>query len=174
MTTSEIEPHPGGGDADDFDRTASMFTEGAPDVAIGGADIVRSTIVPLSDVEDDAPAPGLHWHVTAIPTLRGESSGVALLGDLFISEDGWFIGVTGAMSIMFRNAADAPDSGDFEAINAVGHRLGPWISNVLYDVIRMRANQMIASTEGCEVDLPRLTPRTHITRIEHAESGADV
>lgn len=148
---------------DQFDRTASMFVDGAPRIGIGGVDIWRSTIAPLT--EDEAPPARLSWHVTAIPGPDGEQGSVAILGDLSCSNDSWFLGVTGVMPIAYCERDEAPDPDDVDAMNAAGQVLGPWVSNVLYDVLAMRARQLIASSTSCALEIPVVTPKVHIGRI---------
>lgn len=153
----------------DADLVPDVFLPGAPHVAIAGIDVVRSTIVNTSR-EDERP---IHWHVSLIPT--GEEETPAMIsGDLSIGRDGWFIGATVTALLQF--APDFPDLPDFEdvdAVNDLNRILGPWASHALYDVAALVARQSVSAVATCNVDVPRVTPAAHITRIRRSDAAPD-
>lgn len=118
------------GDAERASQQAILFPDGAPDVAISGIRVMRSTVAPLSRGVDDE---GLHWRIT------GSSSSstlppLVLLGDLTIRTREISAGATVVAFIDFRDP-ERTVSGD-EVGEAV-RVLGPWAAHVLYDIAAM-------------------------------------
>lgn len=149
-----------------------MFRDGGPDVAVCGIDIFRSTIV--STHPDDDEVSELHWHISTIPSDdENDPSPIMLIGDLSITMDGWFVGITVAMMLAFRDGYPLPDLEDLAAVNELGTVLGPWASNGLYDVAAIVARQLVASSLGCSVKVPAATPPAHITRAHRREDTID-
>jgi hypothetical protein len=148
---------------DDFDRVRSMFAAGAPDVGIGGVSVSRATIVTIDDVEGESSGSGLQWHISAYPSSDDDLDSVALSGDLAVIEGGWFVGVTVVMRLHFRDRSVVPRGVD--DANELAKTMGPWSSNILYDVAAIQARQLVASSLVAQVAIPVQTPQAHITRV---------
>lgn len=138
-------------------RHLEMFPEGAPDVAIGGLDIVRASIVAGERYQGEEPE--VSWTVTGFPSTTDTPNAFVLMGDLRCTGNGWFIGASAVCFLSFRNKMGlvvAPD--DFDTINELINRYGPWASHGLYDVVAMRARTLAVTSLGCELEIPALTP----------------
>lgn len=150
------------------DRSAEMFASGGPDVGIAGVDIWRSTITRSEDDEDESGPQDdrdLHWHISGIPTTAENDRPLLLLvGDLACSSEGWFVGVTATCILGFRDPAPF-DPDDRDQVNAATRRLAPWAATLLYDTAAARARSLVASSASCSIDIPWLTPETHVTQI---------
>lgn len=157
----------------DYDPGRAMFRDGAPSIGIGSTDVLRASLLPMDDPEQETEEPNNQFHITTIPGPQPPESPVALLGDLAITSGGWFVGVTVVMTLHFRNADEAPNPDDTEALNSFGEVIGPWASNVLYDVAAMKARQLTSSSSTCEVEVPLATLRPHITRISKRSQDDD-
>lgn len=149
-------------DDNEVEAPLDMFVDGAPDVAIAGIDLMRTTIVATD--EKDAKKSVVRWHISAIPTHDDESP-LILLGDLSVIRKGWFVGSTVTMMVDFREGYPLPDMDDEDAVNQLGRTLGPWASNALYDVAALVARQLVATSANCDVEIPRTTPKAHIARL---------
>lgn len=149
------------------DFADDVFAPGAPRVAIAGIDVVRSTIVSTGR-DDERP---IHWHISLIPT--GEPDAPAMVsGDLSIGRDGWFIGAT--VTALLKFAPDYPDLPDFDdddEVNALNRVLGAWASHALYDVAALVARQSVAAVASCNLEVPKVTPVAHITRIRRSDAA---
>jgi hypothetical protein len=147
-------------------RHREMFQEGAPDVAISGVDVWRATIT-RSDGQQGNEASrsedATHWHVSGFP-MGSKDYSLVLVGDLTCAAGGWFVGVTSTCMLLFRHPNQI-DPDDLAEVNAATRRLAPWAANVLYDTAAARARSLVAASASCAIEVPLLTPVTHVTQI---------
>lgn len=173
MTGSNAPASPAGSPRD---RRAEMFAGGGPEVAIAGVDVWRATITRSDDQQDDDGSQddrGLHWHITGVPSRsRNDPLHLLLVGDLTCSSGGWFVGVTATCILAFRDHSPF-DADDIDQVNAATRRLAPWAANVLYDTAAARARSLVAASASCAIDVPLLTPETHVAQIESAPRPDD-
>ncbi len=149
-------------------RLSLIFPAGAPDVGVGGMSVARSSLTQVSDDDESLPE-GVHWHVYG--TATGEAYPPFLLfGDLTVRSEGWFGGATAVALVLFREGT-APDLESPEDENALVEALGPWYSNVLYDWAAGAVRRQLATSPDCKLDVPILTPDTHLGLRYPAEAA---
>lgn len=146
------------------------FPDGAPDVAIGGLSVARSTVMNRdSSPGANAPSEDLMWHVYGVST-EVESMPLALVGELQIRREGWFAAATSIALLAFRNA-DRIDASSDEAADALAEVLGPWASHALYDTAAAALRASVAVVLNCPIDVPRGTPSVHVARSGRPEGN---
>lgn len=133
----------------------NVFPDGAPDVAIGGLDIARATLVQRYGDDDDHGANGLHWDINL--SAGHSERAVLLLGDLLVHDERWFGGVTSIVVVTFRDPSRILPIGEGDHAE-VEARLGAWAAHVLYDTAAAGLRRLIAGTEVCKLSVPRETP----------------
>lgn len=159
-------PDPTALDTQSHVSRSEIFGEGAPDVAITGLDVLRATIV-RRDFDADEDGDGLHWHIYGVPSGL-ENSPLTLVGDLALASGGWFVGATVTALIGFRDPGIF-DPASTEQVREFGRTLGAWASHVLYDLAASRGRSLVASSSGCPLELPLLTPSAHFAYVRLEE-----
>lgn len=161
---------------EEYDRAAACFPEGAPDVAVAWATVERATLTPLHNDKGDSEdqEPSIHWHVYGFPGCDGDHNltQFVVYGDLSLSANGWFLGVTAAVGLGFRDGTLPIDPDDAEQVNDLSRTLGSWASTLLYDLAAASGRILTASNLACNVKLPELTPKPHFPHLSQASSEA--
>jgi hypothetical protein len=132
----------------------------APDIAVEGLSVFRSTVVhrPLS--KDGVARPdGLKWHISGAG-VGEDLSAFALFGDLEIRHEGWFAAAT-SVARLTREAGGFGLATEEDA-DALARVLGPWASHMLYDTAAMTIRTSLAHIFGCPITVPWVTPDPHI------------
>lgn len=136
-----------------------MFPPGAPSVALGSLNIVRTMVAPdgavsLGDEDENSELPRVRWSIGAIETER-EHPPLVLLGDLFVSEAHMVVGVTVSASVVLRDNVGVLSS---DEVDEKGQVLAPWASHILYDVAAIEARRALASVGEDPSVVPEETP----------------
>lgn len=150
--------------------------EDAPDVMIVAVDVLRSIIQQAqAGDEEDKPEDGIAWSIqgTSYPDPEAERPYLRLFGDLGITEDGTFIGVTAVVAIAFRgDAGPASPQWTPAGIDEYTRRLAPWASHVLYDTAAACARRLAAQSFTGGPVVPVRTPEPTIVLLE-SEADAE-
>lgn len=139
---------------------ARLFPDGAPPVAIAGVQVLRTMAAPepsapqpelsAEDSGDPPGTPQLRWSVDGL-AAESHSTPLILIGDLYLRRGDVDAGATVAAHIAYR---DSPDLHDEESVREQIEALGPWASELLYDIALGEVRRALASLGEHVDDLP--------------------
>lgn len=169
-----------------YDRHEATFADGAPDVGISWINVHRQTLTEIppddeqtqgEELPTDEDGNDIHWHVYGWPSggfSEDETTSFIIFGDLTVSHGQWFLGVTIAMGLSFRDRRLPIDSSDPDQVNHLVRTLGAWASTPLYDVASLVSRQLVGSNFLCDLNLPQLTPKPHFAEVVAVTEDDDV
>lgn len=158
-------------------RSAEPFPAGAPSVALTGIQVYQA-VIQQSLPSDEKPSEkqALNVHVYCMPRESAPVSSddalspFTLIIDLQVTRKSWFLGVTAASGLRFRDHDDIP-SYDADGANSIVATLGSWAGHVLYDHIAVTARTLVASVPQCMIEIPSITPPIHLATVEQRSVG---